>query len=57
MKENYDIEDDNGNENPMKILFGKIDEDEYVMDIAADIEPIVGCGIVAAMFGVKFGLK
>ncbi len=51
---NFILEDE-ANPETARLLFGKIDENEFRLDFGEPISPIVGFGIALSTFGSKIG--
>jgi len=51
---NFILEDEDEPDNA-RLLFGKLDEDEFRIDVGAPLTPYVGLGIALSTFGGKIG--
>lgn len=51
---NFILEDGNNPDN-VRMLFGKIDENDFRMDIGNPLSPFIGLGIALSAFGSKIG--
>ncbi len=49
------IVEDRDNYNAKSILFGKVDNDEYVLDVLSPLSPIVGIGVALTVFDTRMG--
>lgn len=41
----------------MRMLFGKVSADKFLMEVTDSISPLVGFGIALGSFGLKFGVS
>lgn len=37
------------------MLFGKVNDDEYVLDVLGPLSPLVGIGVALTMFDTRLG--
>lgn len=51
---NFILEDEDHPETA-RLIFGKLDEDEFRLDVGSPISPLVGFGIALSTFGGKIG--
>jgi hypothetical protein len=49
------ILEDRDDKNAKTILFGKVDDDDYVLDVLNPLSPLVGIGIVMTVFDTRMG--
>jgi hypothetical protein len=49
------ILEDRDNQNAKTLLFGKVGDDDYVLDVMNPLSPLVGIGIVMTVFDTRMG--
>ena len=53
---NFILEDEENPEN-IRMIFGKLEEDEFRMDVGYPLSPLIGVGIAISAFGSKIGCE